>query len=103
MDAAIAYRLLSIIIIIFFQLVDYQRGLFTSLRSCKSEYVALRCCLQQRFNDGNDTGIVSTGGSLKIVFVGSNWLLIQICENGYPLAITWIRLQIEFNTIALYV
>ena len=102
MHAAIAYiRLLSIIIIVFFQLVDYQQGLFTSLRSCKSEYIALRC-LQLRPNDGNDTGIISTGGSLKVVFVGINWLLIQICENGHPFAITWISLQIEFNAIALY-
>ena len=93
--------ILSIIIIVFFQLVDYQRGLFTSLRSCKSEYIALRC-LQLRSNDGNDTGIISTGGSLKVVFVGINWLLIQICENGYPFVITWISLQIEFNAIALY-
>ena len=72
------------------------------MSSCwfKSEYVELRC-LQLRSNDGNDTGIVSTGPSLKVVFVGINWLLIQICENGNVSLVLWVMLQIEFNTIAL--
>ena len=72
------------------------------MSSCrfKSEYVALRC-LQLRSNDGNDTGIVSAGPSLKVVFVGINWLLIQICENSNVSLVLWVMLQIEFNTIAL--
>ena len=73
------------------------------MSSCwfKSEYVELRC-LQLRSNDGNDTGIVSTGQLLKVVFIVINWLLIQICENSNVSLVLWVTLQIEFNTIALY-
>ena len=72
------------------------------MSSCrfKSEYVELRW-LQLRSNDGNNTGIVSTGRSLKVVFIVINWLLIQICENSNVSLVLWVMLQIEFNTIVL--
>ena len=72
------------------------------MSSCrfKSEYVELRW-LQLRSNDGNDTGIVSTGRSLKVVFIVINWLLIQICENSNVSLVLWVTFQKEFNTIAL--
>jgi hypothetical protein len=40
--------------------------------------------------------------ALKIVFVViTDWLLIQICENGKFSVVLGVRLQIEFNTLSL--